>query len=98
VIRDFDFAIVTLRVENYAERSISTNPWNWELEVDNVTYYHSSETYSDEINCTVADIGTGGSITTQMVFEVPEDRHASPKLKYTGLFPPKMVRDDTLLP
>jgi len=95
---NFDFAIVTLRIENYAERSINTNPWNWELEIDNVTYSHSSETYSDEINCTVAEIGTGGSITTQMVFEVPEDRHSSPKLKYTGLFPPKMVRDDTLLP
>jgi len=95
---NFDFAIITLRIKNYAERSISTNPWNWELEVDNVTYSHSSETYSDEINCTVAEIGTGGSIITQMVFEVPEDRHTSPKFKYTGLFPPKMVRDDTLLP
>ena len=62
---NFDFAIVTLRIENYAERSINTNPWNWELEIDNVTYSHSSKTYSDEINCTVAEIGTGGKKETE---------------------------------
>lgn len=94
----YEFAVVILRIENNASQSISTNAHNWEMVVDNVTYDHSFETYDDNIDHMTADIEKGGEITTHIVFEIPQQRSSGPTLKYTGWFPPKLVRDKTLLP
>lgn len=90
------FAIVTIRIVNNASKTVSTNPWNWEMVINGVEYSHHIATYDDEINHITVDVGKGGDATTEIVYEIPAGA-TSYKLKYTGLFPPKMVHDDTLL-
>ena len=90
------FAIVTIRIVNNASKTVSTNPWNWRMVINGVEYLHHTATYDDEINQITVDVGKGGDVTTEIVYEIPADA-TSYELKYTGLFPPKMVRDDTLL-
>jgi len=92
----YTFAIVTIRIVNNASKTVSTNPWNWEMIINGVEYSHHTATYDDEINHITVDVGKGGDITTEVVYEIPADATFY-ELKYTGLFPPKMVHDDTLL-
>ena len=94
----YKFAIVTLRLKNNSTEEISTNPWLWELTTnENITYNHDSATYDDSINHETVDVEKGGDITVEIVYEVPVDV-TSYTLKHTGVFHPKLVLDESLLP
>jgi len=90
------FSIVTFKIFNQAIQSVSTNPWNWEMIVNSVSYSHHTATYDNEIGHTTVDIGKGGYFETKIVFEIPKSTTTG-TLVYTGLYGPKMERDDTLI-
>lgn len=87
----YTYAVCTVYIMNNDSKSISTNPWNWELIANGIAYSHDSVTYSDVINHNTVDIGYGGEFETQLVFLVKGDiRTAS--LIYTGYGAPSMNR------
>lgn len=69
----YTYAIVTLYLQNDGPKTVSTNPWNWELWANGITYRHDSNTYSEYVNHQTVDVRNGGEIVTQMVFLIQGD-------------------------
>jgi hypothetical protein len=87
----YTYVVCTLYIQNNDTKSISTNPWNWELIANGITYDHDTMTYSDAINHNTVDIGHGGEFETQFVFLVKGGIQTA-GLLYTGYGGPTMNR------
>lgn len=62
------YAVVDIHIDNTGTQTYSTNPWNWQLRADGITYNHDTSTYDESINQMNVDVGPGGQIDTQIVF------------------------------
>jgi hypothetical protein len=65
------YLVATIKIENNAPTPITTNPFSWNFISNAITYTYSSTTYSDIINYKSVDVGTGGTLVYQIVYEVP---------------------------
>jgi len=90
------FAVVTIRIVNDAEKSVSTNAFYWTLTVSGVGYTAHTATWDDSIGYQVVDVGKGADFTTKVVYEVPASA-SSYFLSYQGYDAPKMAQDSSLL-
>jgi len=90
---DYKFCIATIKVINNSDIPIHTNPYNWVLESNGITYNHHYATYSDKINFQSVDINKGGTFTFQIVYEVPESMRYG-TIRYIAYISPKMIRKD----
>jgi hypothetical protein len=92
----YQFAIVTIRIVNDAEKSVSTNAFYWTLTVSGVGYTAHTATWDDSIGYQTVDVGKGADFTTKIVYEVPASASYF-YLSYNGYDAPKMEQDSALL-
>jgi hypothetical protein len=82
----YQYAIITLDINNTGTETISTNPFFWEFTADGVIYQADLATFSDSIHTQSVDVGPGGHVVTKLVYLVPDtiERGKPYDLKYTG--------------
>ena len=78
------YAVVDIHINNQGTQTYTTNPWNWQLKVNGVTYNHDTSTYDKSVNMMNVQVGPGGSIDTQIVFLV-DGEPVDFELIYNGL-------------
>lgn len=67
------YAIVTLRLKNNADQSVSTNPYFWKFIADGVEYSYDAVSYTDTIGHQTVEVHKGGDFTTKIVFIIDDD-------------------------
>lgn len=92
----YKLAVVTIRIVNHSTIPVNANPFDWELEAEDITYIPHTATFDDSINYSEARIGQNGDLTFQLVFEIPSDVTQA-TLHYAAFSSPQFVRDDTLI-
>ena len=74
----YQFITAAYIIENLSYGGgVSSNSYNFKLNVDNVLYSHSSATYSHDEHQSLVDVMPGGQTQSVTVFEVPESADAS---------------------
>lgn len=94
---NYCYVVVVVRIVNNSNKTVSTNPWDWELEADGIIYEHDTATYDSSINHKTVAVGKGGDFTTEFVYLVPR-RTNTLGTRYTGYNPPELVVNESLLP
>ncbi len=93
----YEFLLVTIRVENYQERTITSNAYYWEYWANGIHYTISPYTYFSEMaDYQLVDIGEGGQLTFQIVYQVPLGQTEG-IIIYTGPNGDALYRDITIL-
>lgn len=71
--RGYTYAIVTYRVKNDGYNTISTSPNFWKFSANGIVFDHDSKSYSDSINTINVDVYTGGDVTDNIVYLIPDN-------------------------
>jgi hypothetical protein len=79
------FLVVTVEIQNHADKEFSTNPYNFNVIVNNVKYNHHFATYSLPDSLKAVDLLKDGTASGSLVFEVPSGTTAY-TLTYEALF------------
>lgn len=65
-----EYIIVTIHIDNQGSATYNTNPYNWSLTADGITYDPDAATYDASIDTKTVDVGPGGKIDVQYVYLV----------------------------
>jgi len=66
----YEYAVVTLYLQNYGDQKITTNPSGWNLIANGLKYGYNSMTFDSSLGYQDIEVVNGGEIETKIVYLV----------------------------
>jgi len=80
------YLFVTMTIENHGYKSFNVNPYNWQVEIDNIRYNHHWVTYDLKDRLSTQDIMDGGKLTGSIAFEIPRNGTNPDNYEYSIIY------------